>query len=107
LNPRLIVSGPVLAVEPIKSAPVQNVTSTATWTELASFNSKQIPKDKYISYQHIFIAVYDYKWEGREELFAQAALSVRPHLNSKTRFELPLLYGGAKRGTITGYLIVQ
>lgn len=126
MNPRLIVSGPVLALEPIKSLPVQNVrcdlevpplcisslvssqvTTSASWTELPTFSSKQVPQEKYMQYQHIFIAVYDYKYEGREELVAQAALGLRPHMGANVSFHLPLLYGGTKRGTIRGQLIVQ
>lgn len=105
--------------------------TTAFWPELAEFSSTLVPKEVYMAYQHLFIAVYDYKWEGREELFAQATIrcvsvhflemfllllrltntyllvSLRPHVGCKASFAAPLYLGGIKRGLVRANLIVQ
>jgi hypothetical protein len=90
----------------IKSSVQQNSPSGAVWLELRDSKTKTIPQGV-VPYQHIFLAVYNYKTEMSEELIGQGVISLKPHvgqLGVPVMFKTQLFLGGQKRGSVRGNL---
>jgi hypothetical protein len=108
VNPRLICSGGV--VDLFKSSVQQNSPKGAVWLELPSVKTKTVPQGV-LPYQHMFLAVYNYKSDQYEELIGQGVISLKPYSTptnppAPITFKTTLYLGGVKRGSVRGNLML-
>lgn len=107
-TPRIVLSSPILHIEPIKSDPLFSAQAPFVWDSIPPALTKPITKVA-LGHHHLFIAVYHYISSSSETLIAHAVLQLKDFIEpaSPLPFDLPLIYCGVHRGTISGTLIVQ
>ena len=101
--PRLVLSSAVMNIEPIKSNTIHEPASQYRWPSVPSVTSRLITEPA-MSHHHLFIAIYHCWEEGAETLLAHGVVSLGNHLSQASLFEVPLMYCGLRRGTLSGLL---
>jgi hypothetical protein len=108
LNPRVIFTGPTLEREPIKSTIAISKTQHQFPDDaVAPFFTKLLPREGYLENQHLFVAIYHYRGEGREELLGQGCVCYKNHLLSSSTFTVKLYDGGLCTGTVSARMEVS
>lgn len=105
-TPRIVLSSPILQLEPIKSDPIPPTYSPYLWDSIPPALTKPVTKAALCHY-HLFISVYHYVSPTTEKRLAHAVLHLKDFIDRTAPFDLPLLYCGVQRGTISGSLSVQ
>jgi endonuclease/exonuclease/phosphatase family metal-dependent hydrolase len=103
IKPRIVLSSPILSIEPIKSEPILFPTKEWRWSTIPHVSTKFTTATA-LSHHHLFIAVYQYLTPTTERLIGHAVVSLKNHLSLPALFELPLIYCGRKRGIVSGTL---